>query len=109
MTMDFEPELPNRESPEISVKFGEYQLTMNWKNTFLRYFDEGGGQYDHVGHKMDNGEYIAIAPEEDLVEQLIAQRFPRWYSPIVDDATIQWFTQALERDLMIDQADPTLE
>jgi hypothetical protein len=87
-----------RESPELVCELPEITLSMNWQNTLLRYFDEGDGMFDHIAYRLEDGSYLAFTPSETLHEQLKAEGFPRRHD-IVDEPTIRWFIQGLEKDL----------
>jgi hypothetical protein len=97
-----EQPLPSRESPELALSTPYIgQIVMTWANTFLRFFDEGDGMYDHVVHRLPDGTYTGFFPSDTLKEQLLASRFPRHWEPIVGEKTMRWYVDSLLNSLAI--------
>lgn len=88
-------------SPEITVITDGNKLNMNWSNTCLRTFSQGDGMYDHVYHKMPDGNKITFPAStyEPMFNSLYKDGFPVARSAVVDKTTIEMYGRILAGEI----------
>jgi hypothetical protein len=79
---------PFTKSPEVEVLCGEESFTMTWNNTTVRQFGIGEGTFDHIVMDTETS-WLAFRCDETTRQYLIDLKFPRTWSPILDEDAIE--------------------
>jgi hypothetical protein len=88
------------EMPFVDMLVGKENYHMTWRDTLVRTFSVGNGEYDHVLHdyKQDGSIYMFFSQMSDdtggeLKSLLETHEFPHRRDPILDDETIDLFSR----------------
>lgn len=93
--------LPTEEEmPFVDLNVGEESYHMTWRDTLVRTFSVGNGEYDHVLHEYGAGKSIFIFfshmlndQGSELMSLFEVHSFPHRHDPILDDETIDLFSR----------------
>jgi hypothetical protein len=101
MTIQPESAESSYEGPELQLEIGNETFTLTWRNTIMRTFPLEDGEYDHFRHELPDGKFIAFSFKaeglEVIVEALSELNFPHYFSPTLDEPTLDWYV-SLEAD-----------
>lgn len=76
--------------PVLAIRFGEQAIQLHyWNSTVMRFGDR---QFNHVEAVLD-GSKRGIRFNDDMINLFIEHDFPRLYRPLVDESTLDWYTQ----------------
>ena len=90
------------ESPIIELPNGDETLRLHYLNTRLRTFTDES--LDHIEYRTEDGTLQGLRVGRAVLDLLFENNFPMSFDPIVDEATIDWFTRA-EAKLLDEELD----
>lgn len=85
-----EPSVP--ETAGVQIRFGEVIRTFTPQDTIIRRFTQGEGEFDHCVYRTPDGQHIAFTPHPRAMEELVRLGFPIRHDEVIDDATIQHYS-----------------
>lgn len=89
---------PEADQPGVDLRMGEVHYQLKWKDTLVRQFLVGDGEYDHLIHNIDAGTSIflffgQLQTGDELKEMLAGYSFPIRVDPILDEQTINFYSR----------------
>ena len=96
----YEPLRPaESDMPRLDLIVDEVMYRMTWRDTLVRTFDVGNGEYDHLLHRFseDGSIYIffnKVKAGDDIKKFLDENSFPHRRDPILDDEAVELFMRA---------------
>lgn len=87
----FHPNEPK--NTEVQIRFGEEIRTFTPRDTMIRRFVQGDGEFDHCVYRDSQGRFFAFTPHPDAMEALIQAGFPIHVDETIDDNTITHYSK----------------
>lgn len=75
-------------SPLISMEWEGGMIDLTWENTTVRTF--GDPVFNHIEHRIPNGDIIGIDGPKDLYDTLFEAEFPYQFNPVPDENTFNF-------------------
>jgi hypothetical protein len=85
--------MPPSGEVRLQLRFGDEVRTFTGENTYVRRFQQGGGEYDHCVFITPEEQIIAFTPSKDAMEEFIRLGFPVRDDETIDQATIEHYAR----------------
>ena len=97
---------PESDMPSVELTIGEITYRLTWRDTLVRRFLVGGGEFDHFLHEVTKEDTIYVffnSMGEDSGQVLSKlfedNNFPTQTNPILDEVTIEWYSTIAGKNL----------
>lgn len=87
----FHPDEP--ETIEVKIRVGGEIRTFTPRDTMIRRFVQGDGEFDHCVYRDPEGRFFGFTPYPEAMEALVQAGFPIHVDETIDDNTITHYSK----------------